>query len=256
MKKKILLMIPFLPMVSFGQHIENQFPKSNPNNFEIVKSFSSLKQKELSIKTKVEIKQEVPLNEMEYQKNPEILLEDKIPNTIKTNYVIKKDTYKDINLNVDGIVFGSNYSCSQIIESYDLINENNLKFEYNNTYLVIKDSNDNIVGTESHIERNVGFLKQTFDIKTANLKPSISLICYPNPAKKHINLKYELEASGNYKLEVLNINGQALETIFDYKILEKGIYTNAINLDLPEGNYIITLQSNKEKISQKITLKN
>ena len=90
-----------------------------------------------------------------------------------------------------------------------------------------------------------GFDEITFPI---GLKVNI----FPNPTSGITNLTFNVSESDNIILSLFNINGQLIKSI-DQGQKTKGTYSYQIDLStFPSGVYVLTLQTNKKKYSQKI----
>ncbi|MBS1514098.1 MAG: T9SS type A sorting domain-containing protein [Bacteroidetes bacterium] len=77
---------------------------------------------------------------------------------------------------------------------------------------------------------------------------------YPNPFNNETVIQFSLKEKGNYKLEVFNILGKKVETLFN-KQMEGGNYKVNFTADkLPSGTYIYRLSSEKNSITKKFLL--
>ena len=75
---------------------------------------------------------------------------------------------------------------------------------------------------------------------------------FPNPTSGITNLTFNVSESDNIILSLFNINGQLIKSI-DQGQKTKGTYSYQIDLStFPSGVYVLTLQTNKKKYSQKI----
>jgi flagellar hook assembly protein FlgD len=75
---------------------------------------------------------------------------------------------------------------------------------------------------------------------------------FPNPTNEITNLVFNVSESDNIILSLYNINGQLIK-IIDQGQKTKGTYSYQIDLSTFEsGVYVLTLQTNKRKYTQKI----
>jgi hypothetical protein len=74
---------------------------------------------------------------------------------------------------------------------------------------------------------------------------------FPNPATDHVNVTISNPYRGKMKLQMVNINGAVVRESILYK--EKGIIRTSLKTgDLPAGNYIIKLSTDKRLITKQI----
>jgi hypothetical protein len=88
---------------------------------------------------------------------------------------------------------------------------------------------------------------------------SCSLSCYPNPFSDYTTIRVNVSATGRYKIEIFNIQGQLLNTLSDQTI-ESGEYyidwhgTSGTNASLPGGVYIVRLSGEKRSFYTKVII--
>lgn len=98
-------------------------------------------------------------------------------------------------------------------------------------------------------------LKLPVEIEQNNVKPiNYSLTCFPNPFNPTTNLLVSIGKGGNYKIDIYNILGQKIETLFD-GYLEIGSTRFLIDGNkLSSGIYIVSLKGENVNLNQKIIL--
>ncbi len=85
-------------------------------------------------------------------------------------------------------------------------------------------------------------------IENINPRLTANLQCYPNPIETESNISFYINNSGDYKIDLLGINGYIIKSLLsDYYI--SGNYTIKINGDelntLPSGIYIVRLMGSE-----------
>lgn len=103
------------------------------------------------------------------------------------------------------------------------------------------------------IEEQITSTENTDKISQFVLNPA-----YPNPFNPTTNITYQVPSSGNVKVEVFNINGQLIQTLFDGK-QSVGSYQFTWNAEnLSSGVYFVKIDfqtpSNTFSQTQKVTL--
>lgn len=77
---------------------------------------------------------------------------------------------------------------------------------------------------------------------------------YPNPFNGQTTVEFTLREAGPAKLEVYDMLGRLVNTVFDQK-LQAGFYkVNFNSADLPSGNYIYRLVSEGRQIAKQLTI--
>ncbi len=91
--------------------------------------------------------------------------------------------------------------------------------------------------------------------KVPDASNDMSLKLYPNPAKNKISVDYNLRASADVNLEILNISGAVIKTIAQ-GVQGMGTHTAEINLDgqLPAGVYMLRINTGDGVASIKFTI--
>ncbi len=103
------------------------------------------------------------------------------------------------------------------------------------------------------IEEQITSTENTDEISQFVLNPA-----YPNPFNPTTNITYQVPSSGNVKVEVFNINGQLIQTLFDGK-QSQGSYQFTWNAEnMSSGIYFVKIDfqtlSNTFSQTQKVTL--
>ena len=101
---------------------------------------------------------------------------------------------------------------------------------------------NSIVGTHDLNEQSIGSLKMQL---------------YPNPNNGEFTIRFHLNKICPTKVLISDIHGNILEEKFlDHLQIGLNYYRSKVIDPSTDGNYIITLESGKEKVSQKIVIEN
>lgn len=99
---------------------------------------------------------------------------------------------------------------------------------------------NSIVGTHDLNEQSIGSLKMQL---------------YPNPNNGEFTIRFNLNKISPSKILISELNGNVLEEKYlDHLQVGLNIYRSKVIDPNTNGNYIITLESGKEKVSQKIVI--
>ncbi len=91
------------------------------------------------------------------------------------------------------------------------------------------------------------------DLNIDELVQELNLKIYPNPTSDHVQVNFELSENANIKIQIVDMNGRYAQVLSD-KQLEAGQHTISSDLDLPSGNYLITVQKGNEQLVNKLTI--
>jgi outer membrane protein assembly factor BamB len=104
-------------------------------------------------------------------------------------------------------------------------------------------------------------------IRLANSSPTVGLpqatqsetdmmIAAPNSVFDKVNLKYTLSSGGLYSLQLFDINGRLIISVFDRRRHNKGTYSESIQIPagLNSGIYLLRLQSEDVSHSTRISI--
>ena len=84
--------------------------------------------------------------------------------------------------------------------------------------------------------------------------PQPSFTVYPNPANPQTTVQLTIQETQPVTIRIVDINGRIIQNKY-YGILISGNYNFPINLmNLSSGNYLITVSTNKNHRTQKITI--
>ena len=87
----------------------------------------------------------------------------------------------------------------------------------------------------------------------SEIKPLKAPIIYPNPFTTKTNIQFTAAESGNATVELYNITGAKMNTLFSGNVVEGQIYNVAAgDAQLPEGIYIYTISNGKQKYTGRI----
>lgn len=77
---------------------------------------------------------------------------------------------------------------------------------------------------------------------------------YPNPTVNELNLEYQLREDGINRMELFDISGKLMTTIFDLPN-QSGIYKKSIKVsDMPSGSYYLVLTTPNEIFTKRISI--
>lgn len=77
---------------------------------------------------------------------------------------------------------------------------------------------------------------------------------YPNPANDVMNIKLALEAQSKVGINIMDMSGRVIKTIRE-DVLTSGKHIIPVSIqDLPAGNYIYTIKTNKGTIGSKLNI--
>lgn len=120
---------------------------------------------------------------------------------------------------------------------------NGVDFSHNLKYLAATDG-----GGKVYLFKTPWY---TSVVENNTIKATIS---YPNPVQNVINLDFELLSSGLTKINILDLTGIEIKTLFN-KFLDIGIYHQSYSLnELSSGAYILKIQSGNDVFSNKIII--
>jgi hypothetical protein len=77
---------------------------------------------------------------------------------------------------------------------------------------------------------------------------------YPNPFATTTTMEYALTYADAVSLQLFNMNGQVVKTLFENKKHAAGIYTIALNAELPAGTYVATLRGTETMVTWKMVI--
>jgi hypothetical protein len=78
------------------------------------------------------------------------------------------------------------------------------------------------------------------------------LYVYPNPFHNVITIDYELYNESDVKINLYNIVGKKIKTVFEKKSQVPGSYSFEWDGDVPSGNYLLIFQVNGDVLKRKI----
>lgn len=164
-----------------------------------------------------------------------------------------------------GKIILTDVKCITVNDHYELIKDgSNVIYQFNNTYLYFIDEKTNeLIGNINYINKRVGSIGDEY--KTISINPEYknqthtiaqnSLSISPNPAKANFALTIFLTACSNTTIEIFNMSGEIVKTIFNNKYLTQGEHTYTVNIsDLPANTYFVKLLANEYSVSQKLII--
>ena len=133
-----------------------------------------------------------------------------------------------------------------------LFSEDTLKLEA--TWWV--EANDGELSTESS-ERRTLIIPVPLSANGHEIKLPSEFTLYPtfpNPFNNSTTITYSLPHPGNVSLQVYNLSGQRITTLFE-GFKQAGIYTSNLTADnLPSGLYFVRLKASDQVFTQKVML--
>jgi outer membrane protein assembly factor BamB len=83
-----------------------------------------------------------------------------------------------------------------------------------------------------------------------------SMVATPNPVFDRVNLKYTISSGGLYSLQLFDISGRLINSLFDHRMHSEGSYSENIQIPagLNSGIYLLRLQSEDVSHSARISI--
>jgi len=100
------------------------------------------------------------------------------------------------------------------------------------------------ISSSNDAEGNVAFIPENFGISSA----------YPNPFNATTIISYSVPVATNISLELYNLLGQRVQTLFEGRQQAGTHSTNLIANDLPSGLYFVRLSADQQSSTQKVML--
>ena len=96
--------------------------------------------------------------------------------------------------------------------------------------------------------------QSTAGIDSPNFIDGMKFSSYPNPAINNTNIAYELQSSGNVKLEVIDSHGRTVLNVNEAS-QSAGKYNVNFNTEkISSGNYYVTLETNGKRLTKKLVV--
>jgi len=96
------------------------------------------------------------------------------------------------------------------------------------------------------------FFFGTGEEENSDVKNKFDIAVYPNPFKKQINICLNLKEQSNINLEVYNLAGKKVAKIYNSNLAAGNHQLSFSDNNLPDGIYLIRLQTGNENIIRKI----
>jgi hypothetical protein len=88
---------------------------------------------------------------------------------------------------------------------------------------------------------------------TTETKPFKEPIVYPNPFTTKTNIQFTAAESGNATLELYNINGATVRSVFSRNVVQGQVYNVGVgDAQLPKGIYVYRISNGKQKYTGRI----
>ena len=85
---------------------------------------------------------------------------------------------------------------------------------------------------------------------------SLKMQVFPNPNDGEFYIKYQLSKSSKVKITIINMEGKIIDSVkFDYVKPGENFYNPQLNNHEKEGTYMVTIETNEEKVTQKVIIK-
>ncbi len=91
------------------------------------------------------------------------------------------------------------------------------------------------------------------NLDLTELSEELNLTIFPNPTSEKVHINFELTENADVKIQIFDLNGRYAKVIAN-KAMEAGAHTISSNLDLPAGNYLISVQKGGEKLVNKLII--
>lgn len=119
--------------------------------------------------------------------------------------------------------------------------------------IVMKASGSNPANNDYLYVDNLAFTGEVSGLKEVS-QEQINLNIYPNPASDYINLNFQSTKGENCSVELRDVLGKTIKTQ-TINAQEEGVSTRMDINNIPQGIYFITLRTNSNTITKKITIK-
>jgi len=168
-----------------------------------------------------------------------------------------KQEYFDITLQLDGISY-KHLTCTEIYDEYDMeAPASGIGYHYRNRYFHYRDSDLRDIATVIYIRRATGSLASESRIVKSYLEeaPS-SFAVFPNPAGRQISVTFNVLQQGRHDLYLTDLAGRKVSGLLNNKFLAAGRQQCSFDIDLPPGQYYMTIEREKSiRETQKIIIK-
>jgi hypothetical protein len=85
---------------------------------------------------------------------------------------------------------------------------------------------------------------------------SLKMQVFPNPNDGEFYIKYQLSKSSKVKITIINMEGKIIDSVkFDHVKPGENFYNPQLNNQEKEGTYMVTIETNEEKVTQKVIIK-
>ncbi|MBP7510358.1 MAG: T9SS type A sorting domain-containing protein [Bacteroidia bacterium] len=85
---------------------------------------------------------------------------------------------------------------------------------------------------------------------------SLKMQVFPNPNDGEFYIKYQLSKSSKVKITIINMEGKIIDSVkFDHVKSGENFYNPQLNNHEKEGTYMVTIETNEEKVTQKVIIK-
>ena len=197
-----------------------------------------------------DVPDEVAQKHISFKGSAGIIIPNKLLDIISGNPIFHSISgYDTINVSFDSFIKNQNLTEARAVALYNIISFDSLKL-VNIIYDAPKYMD--FEADNGSIEVLPSCAGDT--IITTFLKYSLSMNVAPNPVKDAIDINLSSIEDGKYEIWIINMgSGNIAKSI--KMSMKAGIYNLNIKLDdLPDGNYILQIQSPSESIAKKISL--
>jgi len=168
-------------------------------------------------------------------------------------------SYNNVNVTIAGTEL-EHMTCYVVSDKYQVKGKKTVTedFQYDNTYFLYKDKDGKIAYTVYYVVCTVGGLKTEYRIikQGGAANNANTLLVAPNPADKNVTLSYTVAKEGAYTLRIKDMTGKTVYSVLNEKAIEAGDHVSSIQVDLPTGTYVVSLEANDvATISQKLIIR-
>lgn len=129
-------------------------------------------------------------------------------------------------------------------------------FEFPNG-IALSPTGDSLLIAESHTGGVIRLITGLNDsITQVTSIPQVQFNLYPNPADEFININFELAEKANLSIELLTIDGQHLDTLWQGQHIAGWVNEQfPLQADLPVGNYLLQIKVGQRTYLEKVGIK-
>lgn len=168
-------------------------------------------------------------------------------------------SYDNVNVTIAGTEL-EHMTCYVVSDKYQIKGKRTVTddFQYDNTYFLYKDKDGKTAYTVYYVVCTAGGLKTEYRVikQGGTASHANTLLVAPNPADKNVTLSYTIAKEGAYTLRIKDMTGKTVYSVLNNQATEAGDHVSSIQVDLPTGTYIVSLEANDmATVSQKLIIR-